>query len=125
VLDLDAIGTRDPAGLIDDPAVAELYLGVAARQRRGSAIMKAVVFDAHGALENMQYRDAPDPTPGPQDCVVRVRAVALNGFDPMVLRGIPGLKTPLPIPPGRTSPAKLSAGAESIATQWAVGDRSP
>ena len=51
--------------------------------------MKAVVFDAHGPLENTRYRDAPDPTPGPKDCVIRIRAAALNGFDPMILRGIP------------------------------------
>ena len=62
--------------------------------------MKAVVFDAHGALDVMQYRDVPDPIPGPRECVVRVQAVALNGFDPMILRGIPGLKTPLPMTPG-------------------------
>ena len=62
--------------------------------------MKAVVFDAHGALDAMQYRDAPDPVPGPRECLIRVHAVALNGFDPMVLRGIPGLKTPLPMIPG-------------------------
>ena len=33
--------------------------------------MKAVVFDAHGPLENMRYRDAPDPSARPKDCVIR------------------------------------------------------
>ena len=62
--------------------------------------MRAVVFDAHGPLDNMQCREMPDPVPGPGECLIRVGAVALNGFDPMVLRGIPGLKTPLPMIPG-------------------------
>jgi len=54
--------------------------------------MKAVVFDAHGPLDNMRHRDAPEPKPGPKDSVIRVRALALDGFDPMILHGIPGLK---------------------------------
>lgn len=62
--------------------------------------MKAVVFHEHGALDNLRYEDFPDPQPGPTEVLIRVRAVALNGFDPMVLRGIPGLKTPLPMIPG-------------------------
>ena len=81
--------------------------------------MKAVVFDAHGPLDNMRYRDAPDPKPGPKDCVIRVRALALNGFDPMILRGIPGLKTPLPMTPGADIAGEIVAlGAEVDRAQW-------
>ena len=86
--------------------------------------MKAVVFDAHGALEAMQYRDAPDPASGPRDCLLRVRAVALNGFDPMILRGIPGLKTPLPMTPGADIAGEIVAlGAEVDRAKWKIGDR--
>jgi alcohol dehydrogenase len=86
--------------------------------------MKAVQFDAHGTLEAMQYRDAPDPEPGPHDCLIRVRAVALNGFDPMILRGIPGLKTPLPMTPGADIAGEIVAlGAEVDREKWKVGDR--
>jgi alcohol dehydrogenase len=62
--------------------------------------MKAVYFEQHGTIENVKFGEWPDPTPAPDECVVRVKAVSLNGFDPMVLRGIPGLKTPLPMIPG-------------------------
>jgi alcohol dehydrogenase len=86
--------------------------------------MKAVVFDAHGALDAMQYRDAPDPEPGLRDCLIRVHAVALNGFDPMILRGIPGLKTPLPMTPGADIAGEIVAlGAEVDRAKWKVGDR--
>src|SRR3984957_7675464 len=86
--------------------------------------MKAVVFDAHGPLENMRYRDAPDPSAWPKDCVIRIRAVALNGFDPMILRGIPGLKTPLPMTPGADLAGEIVAlGAEVDRAKWKVGDR--
>ena len=112
-------------GLIDDPRIAELYLGAAApADNEGPSEMKAVVFDAHGPLDNMRYRDAPDPNPGPKDCVIRVRAVALNGFDPMILRGIPGLKTPLPMTPGADIAGEIVAlGAEVDRAQWKIGDR--
>src|ERR1700722_2197908 len=86
--------------------------------------MKAVQFDAHGTLEAMQYRDAPDPEPGPHDCLLRVRAVALNGFDPMVLRGIPGLKTPLPMIPGADIAGEIvELGVAVDPGHWNVGDR--
>ena len=62
--------------------------------------MRAVVFDEHGPFENLTVRDLPTPEIRPDECLLEVRAVSLNGFDPMVMRGIPGLKTPLPMIPG-------------------------
>lgn len=62
--------------------------------------MRAIVFDSHGSIDNLVERDLPRPEPAPEECLVEVRAVSLNGFDPMVMRGIPGLKTPLPMIPG-------------------------
>ena len=86
--------------------------------------MKAVVFDTHGALDVMQYRSVPDPVAGPHECIVRVQAVALNGFDPMILRGIPGLKTPLPMTPGADIAGEIVAlGAEVDRAKWKIGDR--
>jgi len=86
--------------------------------------MKAVVFDTHGPLDNMRYDDVPDPVPAAGEVLVRVRAVALNGFDPMVLRGIPGLKTPLPMTPGADIAGEIVAlGAEVDRDQWRIGDR--
>jgi NADPH:quinone reductase-like Zn-dependent oxidoreductase len=40
--------------------------------------------------------DVPDPKPGPDEVLVRVRACALNHLDLFVREGIPALKTPLP-----------------------------
>src|SRR3954453_24269100 len=86
--------------------------------------MKAVVFRAHGPLENMALEDWPEPVPGATQCLVKVGAVALNGFDPMVLRGIPGLKTPLPMIPGADIAGTIVAlGSEVDASRWKGGDR--
>ena len=58
--------------------------------------MKAAVIEKQGAIENLVYRDWPDPEPGPNDIVVRVAACGLNHLDIFVRRGMPGLPVPLP-----------------------------
>jgi len=86
--------------------------------------MKAIVFDAHSPLENMLLRDVADPIPAPRECLIRVRAVALNGFDPMVLRGIPGLTTPLPMTPGADIAGEILAVGNDVPPHlWRVADR--
>ena len=86
--------------------------------------MKAAVFHEHGTLDNLRYLDVPDPRPGPTEVLLRVRAVALNGFDPMVLRGIPGLKTPLPMIPGADIAGEVvELGTEVKPDRWRIGDR--
>jgi alcohol dehydrogenase len=86
--------------------------------------MKAAIFHQHGTLDNILYEEYPDPRPGPSDVMLRVRAVALNGFDPMVLRGIPGLKTPLPMIPGADIAGEIvELGSAVSPGRWKVGDR--
>jgi len=86
--------------------------------------MKAIVFHEHGALDNLRYEDFPDPVVGPKECRIRVKAVSLNGFDPMVLRGIPGLKTPLPMIPGADIAGDIvELGAEVDRGRFKVGER--
>jgi alcohol dehydrogenase len=84
--------------------------------------MKAIVFHEHGGLEQLQYTDIPKPELLATECMVRVRAVALNGFDPMILQQIPGLKTPLPmIPGGDVAGEIVEIGPDVVAGRWAVG----
>jgi len=76
--------------------------------------MKAVYFEQHGPIGNVKFGDWPDPQPTAEQCLVRVKAVSLNGFDPMVLRGIPGLKTPLPMIPGADFAGDIVAVGEAV-----------
>jgi len=84
--------------------------------------MKAAVFHQHGPLDNIRYEDYPEPELGPADCLVAVKAVTLNGFDPMVLRGIPGLKTPLPMIPGADVAGEVIETGPEV-KRWKKGDR--
>lgn len=86
--------------------------------------MKAIVFHEHGGLEKLRYEEFPDPQLGPEDVLLRVRAVSLNGFDPMILKGIPGLKTPLPMIPGADFAGEIAElGPEVDRARWRVGQR--
>ena len=58
--------------------------------------MKAVRFHRHGGPEVLQYEEAPDPVPGSDEALVRVRACALNHLDLWARNGLPSVKIPLP-----------------------------
>ena len=58
--------------------------------------MKAVVINEHGGPEVLRYTDFPEPSIGPNDVLVRVRACALNHLDLWVRRGLPGRTIPFP-----------------------------
>lgn len=49
--------------------------------------MRAVVLTEYGGPEVLRVGDAPDPEPGPEDVLVRVRATALNRADLMQRAG--------------------------------------
>ena len=58
--------------------------------------MKAVRFHSHGGPEVLRYEEAPDPEPGADEALVRVRACALNHLDLWARNGLPNVEIPLP-----------------------------
>jgi NADPH:quinone reductase-like Zn-dependent oxidoreductase len=58
--------------------------------------MKAVVFSEHGGPDVLRYTDVADPSIGPNEVLVRVRACALNHLDLWIRKGLPGISIPLP-----------------------------
>ncbi|HYK91417.1 MAG TPA: zinc-binding dehydrogenase [Acidobacteriota bacterium] len=58
--------------------------------------MKAVRFHRHGGIEELVFEDAPDPTPGPGEVLVQVKACALNYLDIWERRGLPGVLLKFP-----------------------------
>ncbi len=58
--------------------------------------MKAARFHQHGGPEVLRYEDAPVPSLGPGEALVRVKACALNRLDLWIRQGIPAFQVPLP-----------------------------
>ncbi len=58
--------------------------------------MKAVALRAHGGPEVVKIEELPDPSAGPGQAVVKVKAAALNHLDIWVRAGWPGLKLAWP-----------------------------
>lgn len=86
--------------------------------------MHAIQFDSHGPFENLYLADIDVPKITSTQCLVKVNAVSLNGFDPMVMRGIPGLKTPLPMIPGADIAGEIvEVGANVDSRQFAIKQR--
>ena len=59
--------------------------------------MKAVRYHQTGPVEVLRYEEVPDPTPGPGEAVVRVKAAALNRLDVFLRSGtaaMPGFNMP-------------------------------
>ena len=58
--------------------------------------MKALRFHEFGGAEVQRVENAPDPTPGPGEVLVRVRACGVNRLDLFVRAGQVPVKVPLP-----------------------------
>jgi NADPH2:quinone reductase len=62
--------------------------------------MKAVLCKTLDGPDALKLADLPDPSPGPGEAVVRVKAIALNFFDTLITRGKYQYKPELPFSPG-------------------------
>jgi len=86
--------------------------------------VKAIVIPEYGAPEVLVLREIPDPSPGPEDVVVRVRATALNRADILQRRGLypqPGPKPEFEVPGLEFAGEVAAIGAR--VTGFAVGAR--
>lgn len=81
--------------------------------------MQAIHFDQPGGPEVLRLGAAPDPTPGPDELLVRVRATAANRADTLQRRGA------YPPPPGASPILGLELAGEVVqpAGPWRAGDR--
>jgi len=83
--------------------------------------MKALHFPEHGGLEVLRVGDFPEPSAGPGEVLVAVKAAALNHLDLFVLGGLPGIPIPLPQVGGADAAGVVAEVGEGV-TGWRVGD---
>ncbi|WP_203566134.1 zinc-binding dehydrogenase [Aurantimonas aggregata] len=85
--------------------------------------MKALVLSEHGGIENLKVvEDHPVPTAEADHVVIRVRASSFNYHDVFTVRGMPGIKVPLPVVIGLDMAGEVTEIGPDV-TGWTVGDR--
>ncbi|UQA63357.1 zinc-dependent alcohol dehydrogenase family protein [Polyangium aurulentum] len=84
--------------------------------------MKAIAIQGSFGLDSLALVDLPDPTPGPGQIVVRMRAASLNFRDLLTVKGLYNPRQPLPLVPlsdGAGEVVEVGAGV----TRVKKGDR--
>jgi NADPH:quinone reductase-like Zn-dependent oxidoreductase len=85
--------------------------------------MKALVLKAHGGLEELKLvQDYPVPQVVPGHVVIRVRASSFNFHDLFTVKGMPGIKVPLPVIIGLDLAGEIAEVGEGV-SGWKAGDR--
>lgn len=75
--------------------------------------MKAVQFDHYGEPDVLQSRDVPEPTPGPNDVLVQVKATTVNRLDMFQRNGSRPVEK-LPFTPGLEAAGVVLADANGF-----------
>ena len=85
--------------------------------------MKALVLKAHGDLDQLAVvSDHPRPTVVDGHVVIRVRASSFNYHDVFTVRGMPGIKVPLPVVIGLDMAGEIEEVGAAV-EGWKAGDR--
>jgi NADPH:quinone reductase-like Zn-dependent oxidoreductase len=85
--------------------------------------MRALVLRTHGGLENLDVIDNhPVPQVAEGHVVIRVRASSFNYHDVFTVRGMPGIKVPLPVVIGLDMAGEITEIGAGV-TGWKAGDR--
>ncbi|MFZ1170948.1 MAG: alcohol dehydrogenase catalytic domain-containing protein, partial [Bradyrhizobium sp.] len=88
-----------------------------------SETMKALLLREHGGLENLKIvTDYPKPKAKAGSVVIRVRASSFNYHDVFTVKGMPGIKVPLPVVIGLDMAGEIVEIGEGVAG-WKVGSR--
>ncbi len=84
--------------------------------------MRAVVCQEFAPIDRLVLEERPDPSPGPGQVVVAVRAAGVNFVDGLFVQGRYQIKPPLPFTPGGEVAGDVVAAGEGV-DHLAPGDR--
>ena len=85
-------------------------------------MIRALLSHGPGGPETLRLDELPDPTPGPGELLVRVRACAINYPDVLIIEDKYQLKPPRPFAPGSEIAGEVIAAGEGV-SGWSPGDR--
>jgi len=84
--------------------------------------MRALLLRQHGDLENLEVvDDHPKPKPVEGHVVIRVKASSFNYHDVFTVKGMPGIKVPLPVVIGLDMAGDIAEIGPGV-TGWKEGD---
>lgn len=85
--------------------------------------MRALLLSQHGDLDVLKVvEDYPRPQAKPGHVVIRVRASSFNYHDVFTVKGMPGIKVPMPVIIGLDMAGEIAELGEGV-SGWSVGDR--
>jgi NADPH:quinone reductase-like Zn-dependent oxidoreductase len=86
--------------------------------------MKAVVLEKHGRIDDLKHvADFPDPVVTGGHAVIRVRATSFNYHDVFTVRGMPGIRVPMPMIIGLDLAGEILEVGAGVDAKWKKGDR--
>ena len=86
-------------------------------------LMRALVLKTHGDFSNLELvGDYPVPQPTGGHAVIRVRASSFNYHDLFTVKGMPGIRVPLPMIIGLDMAGEIAELDDGVRT-WKIGDR--
>src|SRR5256885_13120753 len=85
--------------------------------------MRALLLRKHGDIQDLAVvDDHPKPAAAAGHVVIRVRASSFNYHDVFTVRGMPGIKVPLPVVLGLDMAGEIAEIGAGV-TGWTVGGR--
>jgi NADPH2:quinone reductase len=84
--------------------------------------MRVAQFAEFGGPQALRLEEAAEPTPGPNDVLIKVTAVGLNFFDTLLLRNQYQVSPPLPFSPGAEVAGTIEGLGASV-TDLNIGQR--
>jgi NADPH:quinone reductase-like Zn-dependent oxidoreductase len=84
--------------------------------------VRALLSHEPGGPETLRLGELPDPSPGPGELLVRVRACSINYPDVLIIEDRYQLKPPRPFAPGSEIAGEVEAVGDGV-EGWSPGDR--
>jgi len=85
-------------------------------------LMKAIICNEFGPIENLEFSDMPDPEVGPNDVVISVKAAGVNFPDALLVKGLYQAKPATPFVPGGEVVGSIDKIGKNV-TGFSVGDK--